>query len=303
MTMPDQNAQVMAIIANRLDICDPNGIRTEDHMKLLKDQAPTLVFDRSPSAMAPSLFINPIGVAPLRDERVRRAMVMLADQKSLIIAHYATDSVVYSYNNGIFLPPYSNPPDVVSRIMGWDKPMEQRIVDAQQLMREAGYYPQGFDIYIPSYRDQSVINAETILAETWKKYLNIKYEIRPLESASFVQELNGKKFDMCLGNMPQLGGGGDPDGLRGGFTTASPTNFLSFSNPTVDTLWEKQAAEPDITKRAAITQQIESAILSEHTIIRYPIMFGRYVWWPYVKGHLPPNMYMGVTLETVWLDK
>jgi peptide/nickel transport system substrate-binding protein len=96
---------------------------------------------------------------------------------------------------------------------------------------------------------------------------------------------------------------GDPDSLKTYFISGSPSNFLSFNNPTADALWPKQAVEPDITKRAAITQQIESAILSEHTIVPYPLMLGRRVWHSYVQGYVPNNVWIGFNFERVWLNK
>ena len=159
--MPDQNAETAALISNRLDIFNPNGVRSDDNLKMMKDQAPTLVVDNAASMLWPFIAINQAGTAPLKDPRVRQAMVMLADQKSLVIATYGSESSAYSYNNGIFTPQWGNPPDVISKIMGWDKTMEQRIIDAQALMRAAGYYPQGFKITIPSMNDPGVINGDT----------------------------------------------------------------------------------------------------------------------------------------------
>jgi ABC-type oligopeptide transport system substrate-binding subunit len=228
-------------------------------------------------------------------------MVMLADQRSLLIATYGSDTAAYSYNNGIFTPTYGNPPNVISKIMGWDVSLEQRIIDAQKLMRDAGYYPKGFTVYMPAYAYPPIMNALSVLGETWKKYLNIAYTIKGMDPATFGQALMGKQFDVTLGELPAYMG--EPDELRGYLTSGSPINFISFSNATVDTLWQQQATESDMAKRVAITKQIESAFLADHTAIPYPQMLGRYMWWPYVKGYVPSDAYLGIVLENVWLDK
>ena len=112
----------------------------------------------------------------------------------------------------------------------------------------------------------------------------------------------GKQYDVSL--VLQFGGFmGEPDESRAYFTSGSPLNYLSFSNPAVDTLWQQEAAQIDAAKRADICRQIESAILSNYELIQYPITASRYVWWPYVKGYVPTTVWIGLDLQTVWLNK
>jgi peptide/nickel transport system substrate-binding protein len=180
--------------------------------------------------------------------------------------------------------------------------MEQRIVDAQQLMRDAGYYPEGFTITVNVMSSPAMINSLTVQCDIWKKHLNINYEMRQLERIPFSQALSSGEFDVTMYQLASVSTG-DPNDVRGRLTTGSPTNFLGYSDPAVDILWQQQGAEFDMTKRIELCQQIERAIMSEYMLIPYAAAVNRRAWWPYVKGFTPTNAYTGLIVETVWLDR
>jgi len=302
MIMPDENARVNAQISGRLDMCTPGYIQSEDLVDLMKSEVPTMIWRDAPGVSFVYVYINPASSTPLKDANVRRAMVMVADQRAILIASKGTEDVLHSYGGGLFEPTFANPQDVLSKIMGWDKPMEQRIIDAQQLMRDAGYYPEGFKLQLLTVGAPFQLNPLTVLGEAWKKHLNISYEINQIDYVPYVQALSSGDFEVTLYNFV-LGSVGDPNDSRGRLTSGSPTNFLGYSDPTIDLLWQKQAAEFDTTKRAEICRQIEFTVMSEYMLIPYPRSVNHLAWWPYVKGFTPPQAYLGVDVENVWLDK
>lgn len=140
-----------------------------------------------------------------------------------------------------------------------------------------------------------------VITDTWKKYLNIDCPLKLLDTASEQAAVKAGKFEVAF---TDLGGSmADPDGMATYFTTGSANNYFGFSNPTLDALWANQAAEFDMTKRVAITQQIETIVLSEHIIVPFARIYVRRAWWPYVKGYVPNNVSIGLRLDQVWLNK
>jgi oligopeptide transport system substrate-binding protein len=250
----------------------------------------------------PWIYINKNSkVEALRDERVRRAMVMLFDQKEIALATFGTAENIVEYSRGLFLPGLGNPNAEIAKIQGWDKPYDQRITEAKKLVADAGY-AKGFTIYLPSMSAGNVISGTTYIAETWKKHLNIDYKIEPVTTAEYRKKLVAADFDAILGSLASSGVG-DPDDQKNYFVSTSSLNFLGFKNPELDRLWKQQEAEQDPAKRTELIKQAERIAFSEYTMMPYPPSANNRVKYPYVKGYTLQNLFLGVYLHTTWLDK
>jgi ABC-type transport system substrate-binding protein len=257
----------------------------------------------------PSIYINKNSVLePLRDWRVRKAMCMLFDQEKIALAIFKTTDNVVQYNNAIFQPTMGASPDDVAKIMGWDKPWEERVAAAKQLMAEAGYADGGFTIYMPCMSVQMVIDACSYLGEVWKEHLNIDYNLEPVSYPEYRKKLGrgpaegAAAFDVMLGQFSATATG-DPGLMRDSFMSDGPNNFLYLANARVDELFVASDSEQDPEKRQEMFAEIERLIISEYTIMSSPMTAGALAVWSYTKNVQVQYPFQGTYFQLTWLDK
>jgi peptide/nickel transport system substrate-binding protein len=92
------------------------------------------------------------------------------------------------------------------------------------------------------------------------KEIGVKCNVRPLEPATLQQMELDKQFEAYFGGW---GTGTDPDSSENLWKTGERRNFVSFSNPEVDKLFEAGRREFDPAKRAAIYATIDELIYAE----------------------------------------
>ncbi len=90
--------------------------------------------------------------------------------------------------------------------------------------------------------------------------IGVKMNVRPLEFATFQQKTHDKDFEAMHAGW---GAGSDPDSSENIWKTGEPRNYVSFSNPEVDKLYEAGRHEFDRAKRAAIYAKIDELIYAE----------------------------------------
>jgi ABC-type transport system substrate-binding protein len=254
----------------------------------------------------PSIYINKnSNLEALRDPRVRKAMTMLFNQEEIALAIFKTTDEVIYYNNAIFQPGMGASQEDVASIMGWDKPYEERVAEAKKLMADAGY-ADGFTIYIPAMTVQMVLDACTLLGETWKKHLNIEYNLEPVSYPDYREKLGrgatGSAYDVMLGQFSATAIS-DPGVMADTFTTGAKNNFLNFANLRVDELFLAAESDPDPAKRHEMYAEIERLLISEHTIMSSPVTAGSLALWSYVKDYELQYPFQGTLFTRTWLDK
>ena len=234
---------------------------------------------------APSFSIQYIGLnvnePPLDDRKVRQALNLAID-KHEIATIVLGDQVVPA--TGILPPGF---PGFSESVKGYGFDPER----ARQLLKESKY---GDDLEnLPpitmttpgSFGANVSLDMEVVLA-MWEKNLGIKTEFQQTEFATFLKDLNKRRFQMF--DIGWIADYPDPENfLDILFYSDSSNNHTNYSNPEVDALLEQARVETDETRRFAIYNEVEQMILDDAPWIPLWYSGERYLLVkPYVHDYL-----------------
>ena len=209
----------------------------------------------------PAFSIQYIGLnvaePPLDDIKVRQALNLAIDKEE-IATIVLGDQVVPA--KGILPPGF---PGFNESISGY----EFDPVRAQQLLRDSSY---GNDLdNLPtitittpgSFGANVSLDMEVILA-MWEKNLGISTEFQQTEFATFLKDLNKRRFQMF--DIGWIADYPDPENfLDVLFYSDSSNNHTNYNNPQVNVLLEKARVETDEDLRFSIYSEVEQMILDD----------------------------------------
>ena len=209
----------------------------------------------------PSFSVQYIGFnvaePPLDDPKFRQALNLAIDKREIATVVLG-DQVVPA--TGILPPGF---PGFDSSVRGFDfEPIK-----AKQLIQESKY---GSDLgNLPpitlttagSFGAVISLDMEVVL-QMWEKNLGVKVEIQQTEFATFLKDLNRRRFQMF--DIGWIADYPDPENfLDILFHSDSSNNHTNYSNPEVDRLLERARTETDETARYQIYHQAEQQILDD----------------------------------------
>ena len=210
---------------------------------------------------APSFSVQYIGLnvaePPLDDPKFRQALNLAIDKRE-IASVVLGDQVVPA--KGILPPGF---PGFSPDVRGYDFDP----VRAKQLLSESKY---GDDLgNLPpitlttpgSFGAVISLDMEVVL-QMWEKNLGVRVEIQQTEFATFLRDLNRRRFQMFeigwIADYP------DPENfLDILFYSGSNNNHTNYSNPEVDRQLEQARTESDETARYQIYHRVEQQILDD----------------------------------------
>jgi len=210
---------------------------------------------------APSFSVQYIGLnvdePPLDDIKVRQALNLAIDKRE-IATIVLGDQVVPA--KGILPPGF---PGFNETVTGYEFDPEK----AMQLLRESKYGDDldnlpPITITTPgSFGANVSLDMEVVLA-MWEKNLGIKTEFQQTEFATFLKDLNKRRFQMF--DIGWIADYPDPENfLDILFYSDSSNNHTNYNNPAVDALLERARTETDETLRFSIYNEAEQAILDD----------------------------------------
>ncbi len=194
---------------------------------------------------------------PFDDPKVRQALNYAID-KELIASEIMANLVVPA--NGILprdFPAYN------AGLEGYEYDPEK----ARQLLQESKYgddmeeFPRIILTTAGSFGSSVDLDMEVIL-EMWKQNLGIEVLVQQTEFATYLQDLNKRRFQMFqigwIADYP------DPENfLDILFHSESSNNHTGFSNAEADRLLEQARVEPDQAARYELYRQAEEVIMAE----------------------------------------
>ena len=209
----------------------------------------------------PSFSVQYIGFnvaePPLDDPKFRQALNLAIDKREIATVVLG-DQVVPA--TGILPPGF---PGFDSSVRGFDFDP----IKAKQLIQESKY---GSDLgNLPpitlttagSFGAVISLDMEVVL-QMWEKNLGVKVEIQQTEFATFLKDLNRRRFQMF--DIGWIADYPDPENfLDILFHSDSSNNHTNYSNPEVDRLLERARTETDETARYQIYHQAEQQILDD----------------------------------------
>jgi ABC-type transport system substrate-binding protein len=213
-------------------------------------------------ATAPPAFsVSYIGLnvdqPPLDDPKVRQALNFAINKREIATTALA-DLVVPA--KGIIPPGFpSYNPDLQG--YEYDPEKAKRLLSESRYGNDLNGLPR-ITLSIAGNFGASVgLDMEAML-RSWQETLGIEVEIQQTEWATFLQDLNRRRFQMFAvawgADYP------DPENfLDILFHGESSNNHMAYSNPQVDSLLERARVEPDQTSRYRQYNRIEQMILDD----------------------------------------
>ncbi len=210
----------------------------------------------APSSFSTSYYGMNVTQAPFDDLKFRQAMNYAVNKQEIATA------VLQDLNlpaKGIIPPRF---PSYNPDIKGYDFDP----VKAKQLLSESRYSDLDslppIILSIPGSFGATVGPSNEAILKAWEVNLGIRVEIEHTEWATFLQDLNQRRFQFFAvawgADYP------DPENfLDILFHSGSQNNHTAYNNPEVDALLEQARVEADRTKRFALYNAIEQKIIDE----------------------------------------
>ena len=249
-----------AMIMYENDEIHLTGVGLDDLPRLLEPSDPLHPqLHRSPQDF--DVFYIGLNVAepPFDDPKVRQALNYAIDLQS--IAENVLDGRV-SPATGVIPPGF---PSHTENLRSYHFNPDL----ARELMQESTYadtlasgdFPRvtltisgSFGATIPTYLE--------VILEQWRQELGIEVEIQQTEWATFLQDVNDKKYQMF--SLGWIADYPDPQNFLDVLLhSASHSNHTNYSNPEVDRLLEEARTERDRSRRFELYNQIEQMVLDD----------------------------------------
>ncbi|MDP2953054.1 MAG: ABC transporter substrate-binding protein, partial [Chloroflexota bacterium] len=254
--IPDPAAAKGAFISGRLDLLHLNLPYTEAELGEMKKQVPGMVVPKA-VGFALFAFIPNVTRKPWNDLRVRRA-VMLALDKDALLEHHKPGQGV----RGGYMPPgpWAIPNEDLLKLPGWGKTTAKDLVEAKQLLAEAGY-PKGFTAShaarnIREYVDQGV-SFQGMLAK-----VGITLELDIMENAAWQVIRRTPNFE-TMGSGAVSVEMGEPDIILSRYLSGSTGNYSQYKNPRIDELYREQSQAMDPAERVKKVLEVQRIMIED----------------------------------------
>jgi len=292
------------LIGRRLDILGASsGAGTVSAYEYLKSGAPELLWVKRNRFSGATIYLN-VKHKPLDDIRIRRAIGLLINEDDLITG-YAGSLEFGQPGAGIFHPAVGLPKDEVTKLMGWDKPFEERVAEAQRLMAEAGY-PDGFKMTMMS-AEVSGSGGNTdmtlVLENALRKYLKIDVLMASgLGLIEIQKRLDADEYD----TYTRMDTFTDPGQLERTFTSDAYGNWSNYANTDLDKKIADLDHILDSDQRREALWDIERILLTDLPALPTGCYISSMMpYYPEVRNFRVNNIvYSNINrFEDVWLDE
>ncbi|RJQ39767.1 MAG: ABC transporter substrate-binding protein [Dehalococcoidia bacterium] len=289
-----------ALIARRLDMKGTvTGSAGMDTYNVLKNGAPELLWQRRDRYNGYPIYLN-TKMPPLDDIRVRRALGLVLVEEDVIVG--GCGDVMFGLTDaGIIHPAWGLPKEDVKKLMGWDKPYEERAAEAQRLMTEAGY-PNGFKMTMLSSTG-TTSNAALVFAEALRTKLKIDVEvISGIGTIELFKRVEENRYHSLSWDLTIM----DPVQLANFFGTDGYANYSNYSNPELDKILENLDHILDPDQRREAIWQIDRILLTDLPALPTGLFPANIMpYYPHVKNlRFNYISYSNINrLEDVWIDE
>lgn len=192
-------------------------------------------------------------VKPLDDVRVRKALNLALNRKSLV----GLDLFQIKHRSTFQLVPEG------CQAFRCINPVVENAERARHLLAEAGY-PNGKNfprLTLTFNTAEGQIFLATAIQEMWKKELNIDIELINIEWKVYLQKRREKDYQIARGGW--IGDYNDPTTFLNLWTKNNPNNFTYWTNERYNQLLELAAKETSSERRIHYLEEAEAIILEE----------------------------------------
>ena len=245
--------QAMAMYEN--DEIEITGVGLYDLERVLDPNEP---LNKELVVAPPGFSVSYIGfntsMAPFDDVKFRQALNHAVD-KQLIATGVLSELVEPAYS---ILPPGF--PGYTEDIVGlqFDPELARKLL-SESKYADAESRPR-IVVTVPGTGGTIGLDLEVVL-EMWKQELGVQVEIQQVEWATYLEDLDDKKFQAYAGLGWEADYPDPQDFLDILFHSESSINHGDFKNAEIDAVLEEARVEADIQKRIALYHQAEQMIV------------------------------------------
>ena len=247
--------QAMAMYEN--DEIEITGVGLYDLERVLDPNEP---LNKELVVAPPGFSVSYIGfnasMAPFDDVKFRQALNHAVD-KQLIATGVLSELVEPAYS---ILPPGF--PGYTENIVGlqFDPDLARKLL-SESKYPDAESRPR-IVVTVPGTGGTIGLDLEVVL-EMWKQELGVEVEIQQVEWATYLEDLDAKKFQAYAGLGWEADYPDPQDFLDILFHSESSINHGDFKNAEIDAVLEEARVEADINKRIALYHQAEQMIVDQ----------------------------------------
>jgi oligopeptide transport system substrate-binding protein len=232
-----------------------------NQVEVLRRELPGYV--RVASYLSSAYFSFNMTRPPFNDARVRQAMAMAYDRDFVASQIYRTgERPAYK-----FVPPGVHNYPSTARYAWADMPIAQRKIEAERLLREAGYGPNNPLRFAFSHRNTGDNpRVAAVVQNDWNSIAPwVTVELRGVENQVHYANLRAKNFD--AGDGSWLADFNDARNFLYLFESRTGAqNYPGYNNPAYDALVHQSDLEPDAERRAQLMLQAEQMLLDDAPI-------------------------------------
>jgi peptide/nickel transport system substrate-binding protein len=280
--LPDQQSRFASLLSGESDVVWDDEYDADNILRAKKD--PSLTVHSYVGAGAQVAAIN-TKVAPFDDIRVRQALVMAIDRKTM--SQTLTDGLSRPATN-----PYGDGSWVKCKD---DGALPYDPEKARELIKDYGKPVEFKMLFTATPRGRA---AGQVLQQFWKQ-VGAQMEIEQVDQTTIPTRAFARKFQITPWRIPDLP---DPEPLiYANFHTGSPVALANYSNPELDALLEHARSTVDRAKRT------EDYCAISRLINREAIWFWTFqnTYYAITKNKLKglPKLYSGVIdVSDTWLE-
>ena len=233
-------------------------------LKLWSDQ-------RTPNPLGRAVYFNVKTDGPWKNPDVRKAMALVLDRQGMAEAQGAKEG--WAQKQEHFLPGMAMDNKEAEALVGWDKPIEERVKQAKALLSTAGV-PNGFKMKALLRNQAEYLDFSTLAQESWKKHLGIDVAMDLVEVAVETQRKARFEYDMLF-FYSVFRSGIHPTELGSQFLSGSAENWARTENKELDAIFAKidgTLGGPELT---TLAKQAQTHMLKDMGAI--PLYRGSYV--------------------------
>ena len=296
----ERGTRVAALQAGQVDAAFP-GDTSKTTAEQLKKAVPQMSITRAAENVNENVIMN-TKKPPFDNVKARLAVAHAIDRRALNQAVHQGGAAI-----GVSMP--SKPWGVwgildkdLTAMPGYGKADEEK-VKAKKLMAELGYTPdKPLKVEIVTRAIAIYVDMASFIINELKN-IGIEASLKQIETAQWHAMATRGEYQIGA-NLTGIGID-DPDAnYYENFACNSPRNYTFYCNEQLTSMLDKQSAEIDPKKRAALVLDIQKKLEADAARPTLDWRVDSFAQWPHVKNLVPHNNFYNYgRLQEVWVDK